>query len=185
MCGRSGRQTDWRQHQGGCIESDEPNYQFRRDVTRPAGPPNLLDVTRAKGLAQAAGIASFWIRKGIADRVVVLDQQRLVLAISRFDVLVLDEPRRQDTYEVRTLDQRHALLCLGRAAQLRDALLLADEKILSRSAPAAVEIRRGRSTVGLLTRADLGRVWPGRRVRKCAEDADSTRDEPHPRSFDD
>ncbi|TXS44064.1 hypothetical protein EAO75_30080 [Streptomyces sp. uw30] len=128
-------------------------------------------MTGVNGLAQAAGIASFWIRKGIADRVEVLDRQRLVLAISRFDVRVLDEWRRQDTYQVRTLDQRHALICLGGAAQLRDALILADEQLLSRSAPAAVEVRRGRSTVALLTRADLGRVWPGRGVRMGIGDA--------------
>lgn len=46
-------------------------------------PPNLLEVTGVNGLAQAAGIASFWVRKGIADRVEVLNQQGLgaVLAI--------------------------------------------------------------------------------------------------------
>ncbi len=165
---------------GGCIESDEPMYQFRRHVTRPEGPPNLLGVTGVNGLAQAAGIASFWIRKGIADRVEVLNRQRLVLAVSRFDVRVLDEPRRQDNYHVRTLDQRHRLICFGRAAQLRDALILADEQLLSRSTPAAVEVRRGHSTVALLTRADLGRVWPGRGVPMCIGDASFNRDEPHP-----
>ncbi|WP_354638257.1 hypothetical protein [Kitasatospora camelliae] len=49
------------------------------------------------GLAQAAGIASYWIRQGIADRVEVLDRQRFVLAVSRLDVHVLDDPREQDT----------------------------------------------------------------------------------------
>jgi hypothetical protein len=119
------------------------------------------------GLAQAAVIASFWIRKGIADRVEVLNQQRPVLAISRFDVRVLDEPRGRDTYQVRTLDQQHALICLGHAAQLRDALIVADKQLLSRCAAAAVEIRRGRTIVALLTRADRGRVWPGRGVGMC------------------
>ncbi|MFB7336885.1 hypothetical protein ACFC00_35480 [Streptomyces adustus] len=135
-------------------------------------------MTGVNGLAQAAGIASFWIRKGTADRVEVLDRQRLVLTIARFDVLVLDEPCEQDTYEVRTLDRRHALICPGGAGHLRDALILADEQLLSRSAAAAVEIRRGRSTVALLTRADMGRVWPGRDVRMRIGDADFTRDEP-------
>lgn len=169
---------------GGCIEIDEPIYQLRRDVTRPQGSPNLLDVTGVNGLAQAAGIASFWIRKGIADHVEVLNRQRVVLAIARFDVRVLEEPRRQDTYQVRTLDQRQALICLGGAARLRDALILADEQMLSPSAPATVEVRRGRSTVALLTRADMGRVWPGRMARMCIGDADFTRDEPRPWSFD-
>ncbi|MFG2480682.1 hypothetical protein [Streptomyces fagopyri] len=137
-------------------------YKFRRDVTRQVGPLNLLDVTGVNGLAQAAGVASFWIRKGIADRVEVLNGQRLVLAISRFDVRVLDEPHGQNTYQVRTLDRQHDLIGVGHAAQLRDALVVADGQLLSRSASAAVEIRRGRSIVGLLTRADLGRVWPGR-----------------------
>ncbi|GAA5017905.1 hypothetical protein [Streptomyces siamensis] len=140
-------------------------YQFRRDVTRHQGPSNLLDVTGVDGLAQAAGIASFWIRKGIADRVEVLNRQRLVLAISRFDVRLLDEPRGRNAYQIRTLDQQHALICLDHAAQLRDALVVADEQLLSRSASAAVEIRTGRSAVALLTRADLGRVWPGRGAR--------------------
>ncbi|MFG3586366.1 hypothetical protein [Streptomyces sp. NPDC047990] len=39
-------------------------------------------------MAQAAGTASFWIREGITDRVDILDRQRLVLAVSRFDVRV-------------------------------------------------------------------------------------------------
>ncbi|WP_432173671.1 hypothetical protein [Streptomyces sp. Tue6028] len=137
-------------------------YQFQRDVTRHEGIPNLLEVTGVNGLAQAAGIASFWIRKGIADRVEVLNQQRLVLAISRFDVRMLDEPRGQNTYQIRTLDQQHALISLDHAAQLRDALAVADEQLLSRSTSAAVEIHTGRSVVALLTRADQGRVWPGR-----------------------
>ncbi|MCY0931283.1 hypothetical protein OTB20_34890 [Streptomyces sp. H27-H1] len=141
-------------------------------------------MTGVNRLAQAAGIASFWIRKGIADSVEVLNRQRLVLSISRFDVRVLDEPRRQDTYQVRTLDQRHVLICFGRAAELRDALFLADEQLLSRSAPAAVEVRRDRTTVALLTRADLGRIWPGRGARMCIGDAGFSRDEPHPWSFD-
>ncbi|MFC9825174.1 hypothetical protein ACFWG6_32010 [Streptomyces erythrochromogenes] len=64
-------------------------------------------MTGVKGLAQAAGIASSWIRRGIADRIQVLNRQRLVLEISPFDVRVLDEPRGQRTYQVR-LDQQHA-----------------------------------------------------------------------------
>ncbi|GAA4988993.1 hypothetical protein GCM10025734_15040 [Kitasatospora paranensis] len=128
-------------------------------------------MTGAHGLAQAAGIASFWIRKGIADRVEVLNRQRLVLAISRFDVRVLDEPHGRNTYQVRTLDQQHALICLGHAAQLRDALVVADEQLLSRSAAAVVEIRRSSSIIALLTRADLGWMWPGRGVRTCTGDA--------------
>ncbi|MBD0675665.1 hypothetical protein [Streptomyces sp. CBMA156] len=148
-------------------------YRFRRDVTRQNSPPNLLDVTGAHGLAQAAGIASVWIRKGIADRVEVLNRQRLVLVVSRFDVRVLDDPRGQDTYQVRTLDRQRALICLGHAAHLRDALLIADKYMPSRNASAAVEIRRGSSTVALLTRADLGRLWPGRGARSRAEDADA------------
>ena len=79
-------------------------YRFRRDFTRQDGPRSLLDVTGVSGLAQAAGIASHWIREGIADRVEVLNRQRVVLAISRYDVRVLDEPRGQNTYQVRTLD---------------------------------------------------------------------------------
>ncbi|WP_314254524.1 hypothetical protein [Streptomyces sp. DSM 40907] len=148
-------------------------YQFRRDVARQEGPPNPLDVTGVNGLAQAAGIASSWIRKGIADRVEVLNRQRLVLAISRFDVRVLDEPRWQNTYQVRTLDQQHALICLGHAAHLRDALVVADEQMLSRSASVVVEIRRGRSLVARLTSADLGRVWPGRGGRTRMGDANA------------
>ncbi|MGW1929759.1 hypothetical protein [Streptomyces sp. NPDC001919] len=146
-------------------------YQFRRDVTRQKSPPNLLDVIGAHGLAQAAGIASFWIRRGIADRVEVLNRQRLVLAVSRFDVRVLDEPQGQNTYQVRTLDQQHALIYLGHAAQLRDALVVADEHLLTRSTAAVVEIRRSHSIIALLTRADLGRVWPGRGFRTCTGDA--------------
>lgn len=95
------------------MDSDEPMYQFRRSAARrcPAGrPPNTLDVSGANGLAQAAGVACFWIRSGVVDRVEVLHRQRLVLAISRFDVRVLDEPRGQDTYQVRTLDREHALI---------------------------------------------------------------------------
>jgi hypothetical protein len=150
-------------------------YQFRRDVTRQRqeGPPSLLDVTGVNGLAQAAGLASLWIRKGIADHVEVLNRQRLVLAISRFDVRVLDEPRGQNTYLVRTLDQRHALISLGHAVQLRDALVVADEQLLSRSVSIVVEIRRGRSIVALLIWADRGRVWPGRGVRACTGDANA------------
>jgi hypothetical protein len=125
------------------------------------------------GLAKAAGIASFWIRKGISDRVEVLNRQRLVLAISRFDVHVLDDPREQDIYQIRTLDHQHAWTCIGHAAHLQSALVVADEHLLSQSAPAAVEIRRSRSTVALLTQADLGRVWPGRGVRKRMGDADA------------
>lgn len=169
---------------GGSIESDEPIYQFRRDVTRPVGLSNLLDVTGSNGLAHAAGIASFWIRRGIANRVEVLHQQRLVLVISRCDVRELDEPRWQDTYQIRTLDERHALICLGHAAQWRDALILADEQLLSRSAPVVVEVRRGGSTVGVLTRADRGRVWPQRGVHKSTPDTGVTPDEPPPRSSD-
>jgi hypothetical protein len=152
-------------------------YRFRRDVTRPGGLPSLLDVTGVNVLAQAAGIASWWIRKGIADRVEVLHRQRLVLALSRFDVQVLDDPRGPNTYEVRTVDHQHMLMGLGHAAQLRDALIVADEQLLSRSTSAAVEIRRGRSTVALVTRADLGRVFvkpsPGLRARKRVGDADA------------
>ncbi|WP_159043120.1 MULTISPECIES: hypothetical protein [unclassified Streptomyces] len=110
-------------------------------------------------LGQAAGIASWWIRKGIAEHVEVLHGQRLVLAISRFDVRVLDDPGGSNTYQVRTVDDQHALMGLGHAAQLRDALILADEQLLSRSTSAAVEIRRGRTVVALVTRADLGRVF--------------------------
>lgn len=53
-------------------------------------------------------------------------------------------------------DPPHALVCLGHAAQLRDALTVADEQLLSRSASVVVEIRRGRSVVALLTWAGLG-----------------------------
>ncbi|THA80303.1 hypothetical protein [Streptomyces sp. A0592] len=74
---------------------------------------------------------------------------------------MLDEPRGPSTYQVRTLDQQHALIWLGHAAHLRDALVVADEQLLSRSTSVVVEIRRGRSLVGLLTSADLGRVWRG------------------------
>ncbi|WKD31049.1 hypothetical protein [Streptomyces xanthophaeus] len=137
-------------------------------------------MTGVNGPAQAAGVASFWIRKGIADSVEVLDRQRPVLAISQCDVRVLDEPGRQDTYQVRTLDQRHAVICLGHAGDVRDALILADEQLPTRSASAAVEVRRDRSTVALLTRADLGRVWPQRRVRMGIGDAGRTADQPHP-----
>ncbi|MEU6496884.1 hypothetical protein ABZ890_42045 [Streptomyces sp. NPDC046984] len=140
-------------------------YEFRRNVTQPTGRPNILDVAGAKGLAQAASIASLSIRKGITDRVEILDRQRLVLAVSRFDVRMLDEPRRHDTYHVRMLDDQHAWTCIGDAAHLRDALAVADEYLPSGSASAAVEIRRGRSSVALLTRADLGRVWPGKPKR--------------------
>lgn len=141
-------------------------------------------MTGSNGLAHAVGIASFWIRRGIADRVEILHLQRLVLTISRFDVRELDEPRRQDTYQVRTLDQQHALICLGHAAQARDALILADEQLLSHSAPVAVEVRRGDCTVGVLTRADRGRVWPHRGVRRSTADTDVTPDKPPPRSSD-
>ncbi|WP_406861689.1 hypothetical protein ABZO31_14890 [Streptomyces sp. HUAS MG47] len=140
-------------------------YRFRRDATGQEGIPNPLDVTEAHGLAQAAGIASFWIRKGVSDRVDVLNGEQLVLSISRFDVRVLDEPPGQSTYHVRTLDRQGALLHLGHAAHLRDALLVADEQLLSRGEYVVeVEIRRDRNLVALLTRADRGRVWPGRRV---------------------
>lgn len=152
-------------------------YQFRRDVTRPGRPPSLLNVTGVNVLAQAASIASFWIRKSIADRVEVLHGQRLVLAISRADVHVLDDPREPNTYQVRTVDHHHALMRLDHAAQLRDALIVADEQLLSRSMSAAAEIRRGRSTVALVTWADLGRVTvkpsPGLRVRQHVGDADA------------
>ncbi|MER6377839.1 hypothetical protein ACFY1B_42675 [Streptomyces mirabilis] len=152
-------------------------YRFRRDVTRPEGPLSALDVTGANVLAQAAGIASWWIRKGIADRVQVLHGQRLVLTISRLDVQVLDDPRGPNTYQVRTVDHQYALVGLDHAAQLRDALIVADEQLLSRSTSAAVEIRRGRSTVALLTRADLGRVFvkpcPRLCVRKRVGDTDA------------
>ncbi|MFJ9944183.1 hypothetical protein [Streptomyces erythrochromogenes] len=160
------------------MDSDEPMYQFRRSAARrcTAGrPPNTLDVTGANGLAQAAGVACSWIRSGIVDRVEVLNRQRLVLAISRFDVRVLDEPRGQNTYQVRTLDRQHALICLGHAAHLRDALVVADEQLLSRSASVVVEIRRGRSVVALLTSADRGRLWPGRGGRTCTGDANTGR----------
>lgn len=142
-------------------------------MSRGMKPPNLLDVTGVNGLAQAAGIASFWIRKGIAERVEVLHRKRLVIAISRFDVRMLDEPRRRNTYQVRTLDRRHALIRLDHAAQLRDALVVVDERLLSRRACVPVEIRTGRSVVALLTREDLGRVWPGRGVRTCMGEGDA------------
>jgi hypothetical protein len=152
-------------------------YRFRRDDTWPGGPSSLLDVTGVKVLAQAAGIASWWIRKGSADRVEVLDGQRLVLAISRFDVQAFDDPPGPNTYQVRTMDHQHASMCLGHAAQLRDALIVADEQLLSRSTSAAVEIHRGPSLVALVTRADLGRVTvkpsPRPRVRKRVADADA------------
>ncbi|WP_371096037.1 hypothetical protein [Streptomyces sanglieri] len=175
--GFPGVRADWGATQGGCIDSEEPVYRFRRDVTRPGGPSSLLDVPGVNLLAQAAGIASWWIRKGIADRVEVLHRQRLVLAISRFDVQVLDDPGGPNTYQVRTVDHQHALMGLDHSAQLRDALIVADEQLLSRSTSAAVEIRRGRTTVALVTRADRGRVFvkpsPGRRVRKRVGDADA------------
>ncbi|MFJ8113504.1 hypothetical protein [Streptomyces sp. NPDC096132] len=64
---------------------------------------------------------------------------------------------------------------LDHAAQLRDALIVADEQLLSRSTSAAVEILRGRSTVALVTRADLGRMFakpsPALGVRKHVGDA--------------
>ena len=151
-------------------------YRFRRDVTRQGGPSSLLDVTGVNVLAQAAGLASFWIRKGIADRVEILHGQRLVLAVSRFDVQALDDPCGHDTYQVRTVDRRRALIRLGRAAQLRDALVVAGEQLSSRRT-SAVEIRRGRSTVALLTRADLGRVTvrpsPGLLARERAGGTDA------------
>jgi hypothetical protein len=84
-------------------------YRFQCDVTRPESPLDLLDVTGVNGLAQAAGIASFWIRRGMAERVEILNGQRLVLTISRFDVRLADDPRGQDTYQVRALDRQHAL----------------------------------------------------------------------------
>ncbi|MFG2331724.1 hypothetical protein ACGFMM_19080 [Streptomyces sp. NPDC048604] len=126
-------------------------------------------------LAQAAGIASWWIRKGIADHVEVLHGQRLVLAISRFDVQVLDDPQGPNTYQVRTVDHQDTLLCLDHAAQLRDALIVADERLLSRSRSDAVEIRRGRSTVALVTQTDQGRIFvkPSTKPRahECTGDA--------------
>src|SRR5262245_24812229 len=97
-------------------------YRFRCDVTRPGAPG--LDVTGVNLLAQAAGLAGHWIRKGIAGRVEVLCGPRLVLAVSRFDVSVLDDPRGPDTYQVRTVDHQHAVMCLGHAAHLRDALII-------------------------------------------------------------
>ncbi|MFE7099824.1 hypothetical protein [Streptomyces erythrochromogenes] len=155
------------------MDSDDPMYRFRRGVARQEGALHPPEVAGANGLAQAAGMACSWIRRGVADRIEVLDRQRLVLAISRFDVRVLDEPRGQNTYQVRTLDRQHALLFLGHAAHLRDALVLADEELLSRSASAVVEIRRGRALVALLTSADVGRVWPGRGGRTCRADANA------------
>ncbi|MEU6298565.1 hypothetical protein [Streptomyces erythrochromogenes] len=78
---------------------------------------------------------------------------------------MLDEPRGPHTYQVRTLDRRRAVIRLGYAAHLRDALAVADEQLLSPSASAVVEIHRGHSLVGLLTSADRGRIWPGRGAR--------------------
>ncbi|MFE7616525.1 hypothetical protein [Streptomyces sp. NPDC057496] len=110
-------------------------------------------------LAQAGGMASHWIRKGIADRVEVLHGPRLVLAISCLDVQLLDDPGEPNIYQVRTVDHQHTMVRLDRAAQLRDAMLVADEQLLYGNTSTVVEIRRGRSVVGLLTRADLGRVF--------------------------
>src|SRR5262245_50925203 len=134
--------------------SDQPVYRFRGDVTRegPPDPADPLEVTEAIGLAQAAGVASFWIRKGIAGRVEVLDRRRLGLPVSRFDVRTLDEPRGETTYRVRTLDREHAVSRLDHAAQLRDALLVADEQLPFLNASVVVEISTGRRVVGVLTR---------------------------------
>ncbi|MFE1441720.1 hypothetical protein [Streptomyces sp. NPDC058739] len=112
-------------------------------------------------LAQAAGIAGWWIRKGIADRVEVLHGQRLVLAVSRIDVQVLDDPREPDAYLVGTPDHEGALTRVEHAAQLRDALIVTEGQLPARGTSAAVEIRRGRSAVALVTRADLGRIFTG------------------------
>ncbi|MER7735473.1 hypothetical protein ABTX80_31745 [Streptomyces erythrochromogenes] len=140
-------------------------YRFRHDIPPQEGPAAPPDASGANGLAQAAGAASSWIRRGLADRVEVLHRQRPVLAISRSDVRLLDEPRGPDTYQVRTLDRRRAVIHLGHAAHLRDALAVADEQLLSPSASAVVEIRRGHRLVGRLTSADRGRIWPGRAAR--------------------
>ncbi|MER6678065.1 hypothetical protein [Streptomyces sp. NPDC000983] len=152
-------------------------YRFRRDVTRSAETASLLYVTGVNLLGQAAGVASWWIRKGIADHVEVLHEQRLVLAISRLDVQVLDDPCEPDIYEVRTVDHQQALVHLDHAAQLRDALILADQQLSSRSTPTAVEIRRGRTTVAHLTQADRGRLTvkppPPPRGRRRTEGADA------------
>ncbi|MFJ3722728.1 hypothetical protein ACIPYQ_09150 [Streptomyces sp. NPDC090045] len=144
--------------QGGRIDSDGHMYRLRRDVTRSVGPPTLLDVTGADVLTQAGGIASFWIRKNVADRVEVLRGNRLVLSISRADVQVRDDPHSHDTYQVRTVDRQDAPTSLGCAADLVDALLVAEKALASTSTRGAVEIRRGHSLVALLTRADLGHI---------------------------
>ncbi|MFF0204892.1 hypothetical protein [Streptomyces sp. NPDC005017] len=134
-------------------------YRFRRDVTRTEGPSSLLHLTGVNVLAQAAGIASWWIRKGVADRVEVLHGQRLVLTVSQTDVQVLDDPREPDAYLVGAPDHEGALTHVGHAAQLRDALIVAEGQLPARCTSASVEIRRDRSTVALVTRADLGRIF--------------------------
>ncbi|WP_031522792.1 hypothetical protein [Streptomyces sp. NRRL F-5123] len=113
-------------------------------------------------------IASRRTRKGVCDRVGVLDGERPVLAISRTDVRPFDDPTGEDHYRVRTLDRWRDEIWRGHASQLRDALLAADRQLLSRGAAVEVEVRRGSSTVALLTRRDLGRLWPGRGARTAS-----------------
>ncbi|MFI0721841.1 hypothetical protein [Streptomyces sp. NPDC021224] len=151
-----------------------PVYRLRRDVVRPVGPRNPSDVREARGPAQAAGVAAAWLRAGAGDRVDVLDGQRLVLALTPAGVRLLDDPAAPDAYGVTSLVAGHAEARVGHAAQTRDALLLADDRLAPRGSAAVVEIRRGRTVVGRLTRADAGRIWPAARGALPAPgDADS------------
>ncbi|WTX00147.1 hypothetical protein OG216_45395 [Streptomycetaceae bacterium NBC_01309] len=127
-------------------------------------------MTGAHGLTQAAGIAAWWIRKGIADRVEVFRGHRLVLVVTGFDVEVIDAPRRQDTYRIRTVDSGLVVPSGNQASHLADALAAAEEQLMSSDAPTAVEICRGGITVARVTRAELGsitaRFLPRRTVRE-------------------
>lgn len=134
-------------------DQQHPTYRLRADA---APQRTTADVGR---LAQGAGLASAWIRKGLADRVGIHDRERLVLTITRVDVRLLDDPGPHDAYEVVSKDLHHTITARAGAPHLRDALVLADDRL---AAPAVdtVDIRRGHTAVARLTRADAGRLWP-------------------------